>query len=171
MKTIKPFLYTILFLAAVSFTACSKDDDGGDGGGSGGDEYLTAKIDGSNYTGGSQYGDIIAASLNSNILGVQGTDDSGKGINFSITNYTGVGTYKTGDVINNMNLIQYIQINPMGAWISNGVIVPLGLESGEIKITKETDVYVEGTFRFVGYNSETETTKTITEGKFRANFE
>lgn len=167
MKTIRKTMYVSLIALALVFTGCSKDDDGGGGGG---DEYLTAKIDGVNFTGGSEHGDLIAASLNSGVLGLQGSNNAGNAINFSIINYDGEGVYTTGDSMTNMNIIQYIQVSPMGSWVSNGVLATIGIEPGEIKITKQTDTYVEGTFKFVGYHTESESTKTITEGKFRANF-
>lgn len=167
MKTV---FFSILVLSILAISSCSKNDDNEDNP-AGGSEYLTAKVNGANYTGGSEHGDFITASVNSGTLSFQGTNNSGSGINFSIINYSGEGTYATGNELNNMNLIQYIEVSPMGTWISNGVLVPLGLEPGEIKVTKQTEDYVEGTFKFVGYNSQDETTKTITEGKFKANLE
>lgn len=167
MKTV---FFSILLLGVLTINSCSKNDDNGDKPGEN-SEYLTAKVNGSNYTGGSEHGDFISATISSGVLVFQGTNNSGSGINFTIVNYTGEGSYKTGDHIENMNLIQYVEVSPMGAWSSNGVLTELGLEPGEINVTKQTNNHVEGTFKFVGFNPQDESTKSITEGKFRANLE
>ncbi|GEM_PF-717649 len=50
--------------------------------------------------------------------------------------------------------------------IENGQLV-YSATSGTVTITKDENKIVEGTFKFDGYNSGKQTTKKITEGKFR----
>ena len=68
-------------------------------------------------------------------------------------------------------MIQYVTISPVGGWLSNGVTALVGgLTPGTIEITSDDGTTVEGTFSFDGYNGQDQTTKVITDGKFKANF-
>lgn len=178
MKTLKKSFYFLFLFAVLAFTACSGDDDGnGDGGdgGSGGDEYVTAKVDGAAFTASTDPASLIGATKatanGTTILTVQGSTNSGDFINFTVVNYTGVATYTTGDSLSNPNLIQYGELTGSTAnvWASNLATAAVGgLTAGEIKVTKEENGVVEGTFSFQGYNAGDQSTKNITEGTFKA---
>ena len=168
----------IMTFSLVTLTGCSSDDDGGSGGGGGGgggggSEFLTAKIDGTDFAAAQSPAVIVGATSTSGILAVQGGDNSGNTINMSIQGYTGVGTYTTGDALSNTNLIQYLEISPaVASWMSSGVTSAVGgLMPGSIEITSDDGTTVEGTFTFEGYNGDDMSTKLITEGSFRANFD
>lgn len=164
---------TILFLSILlfSFSGCSDDDDDDNNNNNSGDQYFTAKVDGVDFEAAQSPAVIIGAVASNGVLAVQGGQNNGNTINFSIPNYTGVGTYTTGDNVQNMNLIQYVTISPVGGWLSNGVTALVGgLTPGTIEITSDDGTTVEGTFSFDGYNGQDQTTKVITDGKFKANF-
>ncbi len=160
-----------LFLTVVALLAsCSKDDDDN---GNGGDEFLTAKIDGADYAASQSPAIIVGAQSTNGILSVQGGDNNGNTINMAIQNYTGVGTYTSGDNLTNGNMIQYLQIKPaVAGWGSNlATAVVGGLTAGSIKITSDDGTTVEGTFSFEGYNATDMTKKMVTQGDFKAIFD
>ena len=157
----------IIFLSfAFAFTGCNDDDDDS---GASGDEYLTAKIDGSSFAASKDPATIIGATISNGLLAVQGGDNSGNTISFQIFGYTGAGTYKTADKLSSTNSIGYITIKPnVATWNSSGVTSITGITPGTIEVTSEDGTTVEGTFSFEGYNAADKTKKTITEGKFKA---
>jgi len=179
MKTLKKLLYCSLICIAALFTSCSSDDNGGDNGDTGNNgaaEFLTAKIDGADFAASQDPAVLVGAQMaaqgGTTVVVVQGSDNNGNAINFSIFNYEGVGTYTTGDGPTNSNLIQYLTVSPFAAWGSNlATSLVGGLTPGEIIITSDDGTTIEGTFSFEGYNADNMTTKTITEGEFKANFD
>ena len=176
MKNLKKTIVVFLAMVAISFTtACSSDDDGNGGGSNGSGEYMRAKIDGASWSASTSF-DTTGGTLSTNggitILAVQGSDEDGKAINFSIINYNGPGTYTTGDSMTNTNIIQYVTINPVAGWASNvATSVVGGLTPGSITIASDDNGVVEGTFSFDGYNADDMTTKVFTEGEFKANMD
>lgn len=170
MKTLK--ILSLLFFVSIAISSCNKSNDDDGDGGDGGSENFSAKVDGSNFSASTDPATLIGAQLNSGVLVAQGSDNNGNAINFSITNYTGAETYKTGDVLTNGNMIQYIKVSPVGAWGSNLATAALGtLTPGTIVITSDNGTVIEGTFSFEGYNSSDMTTKMITEGRFKVNLD
>ena len=97
---------------------------------------------------------------------VQGTDNTGKGFQLRISTYTGPGTYDLGPV-NIANTATWIGGTAVGQQYSTAY---LGT-SGKITVTSEDGKRVEGTFEFVGKVNNTSTTVTVTNGKFKANFQ
>jgi len=161
---IKTFFVLLSFVFA--FTSCSDSDD--DDNSSGGDEYLTAKIDGTNFSASKSPATIIGATKSNGILAVQGGDNSGNTISFQIFNYNGAGTYATADALSSTNQIMYITISPVATWSSSGVTSITGISPGTIKVISDDGTTVEGTFSFQGYNASDKTTKNISTGKFKA---
>lgn len=175
MKNLKKSMVLLMTMIAMTFTACSSDDDANGGGSNGSGEYVRAQIDGSSWSASTSF-DTTGGTLSTNggitVLVVQGSDADGNAINFSIINYDGPGTYTTGDNLTNTNLIQYLTINPVAGWASNvATSVVNGLTPGEIIVSSDDNGVVEGTFSFDGYNADDMTTKVITEGEFRANMD
>jgi len=165
MKTIKKTIYvTFLCLSVILASCSSSDDDGGtdDGTGGTGDEFLTAKVDGSNFEAAQSPAVIVGATSGNGLMTFQGGTNEGNTIRGSVFNYNGAGTYTTGDNIANVNSLMYITL-PNNAWSST-----FDIGSGTITITSDDGTTIEGTFSFEGYNSEDQTTKTITEGNFKA---
>lgn len=171
MRKLKQFVFVLTAISVVTYTSCSSSDDGvGD---NNGDEFLTAKIDGNAFAAAQSPAVIVGAQSSNGVLVVQGGDNDGNTINLAIQNYTGVGTYATGDNLTNANLIQYLQIKPsISGWGSNlATAVIGGLTAGSIKITSDDGTTVEGTFSFEGYNGDDQSTKMVTEGEFKAVFD
>ena len=159
------FKTTFILLSIVfSLSSCSDDDDTSGSG----DEYLTAKIDGTDFKASTNPATIIGATISGNLLAVQGGDNSGNTISFQIFGYTGVGTYATADALTGTNSIRYITINPVATWDSSGITSITGINPGTIEVTSDNGTSVEGTFSFEGYNASDKTTKNITAGKFKA---
>ena len=164
MKTLKN-TFRILFLTlAVGFTSCSSDDDngGGSGGGGGGEEFLIAKVDGADFEAAQDPAVIVSATTSNGVLTFHGGNNSGNTIRGTIQSYTGVGTYTTGDNLTNVNSLTYLTL-PANAWMST-----FDIGSGTVTITSDDGTTVEGTFSFEGYNASDQTTKSITNGSFKA---
>lgn len=165
MRKIKKYAVFLIAISLVTFSSCSKNDD--EDSATNGDEFLTAKIDGANYAAAQNPAVIVGAQSTNGVLAVQGGDNNGNTITIALPNYTGVGTYKTGDNITNQNVIMYLEISGTRptSWASNFAT----LTPGTIEITTDDGTTVEGTFSFDG--SDASTTKKITEGKFKAKFD
>ncbi|MGV6829556.1 MAG: DUF6252 family protein [Flavobacteriales bacterium] len=163
MKTIKKTLYLVMLFAAVMVSSCNKDDDNNDNGGGngGGSEFLTAKVDGSNYEAAQSPAVIVGAQSSNGVLVVQGGTNDGETIRINIGNYNGPGTYHAGD-FTNPNTFSYITL-PNNLWMGG-----FGLGSGTVNVTSDNGTTVEGTFSFEGVNGQNNTTKSITEGQFKA---
>ena len=169
MKNFNLKTLSILLIWVTLLCSCNKDDDNDSSDAAEG--FVSAKIDGVDWKSSSDY-KTTGAKKTGNILAVQGSDNDGNAINFSIANYNGVGTYKTGDSYTNSNQLLYVTINPIVSWFSNLATAALGsLSPGTINITIDDGKTVEGTFSFNGYNGETETIKKITDGEFKASIE
>ncbi len=167
MKTIKKTIYVTLLCLSVILASCSSSDDSGDGGdgGTGGEEFLTAKVDGSNFAAAQTPAVIVGATSGNGLMTFQGGTNEGNTIRGSVFNYNGEGTYTTGDNITNVNSLSYITL-PNNLWNST-----FDIGSGTITITSDDGTTIEGTFSFEGFNADDSSTKTITEGSFKATIE
>jgi hypothetical protein len=169
MRKLNQIMLLIMTVSLVTFTSCSSEDDN-DGGNDNGDEFLTATIDGNGFSAAQSPAVIIGAQSTNGILSVQGGDNTGNTVSMAVMNYTGVGTYVTGDVISNTNFIQYLTISGTpSTWASGLSSAALGtLMPGTIEVTSDDGTTVEGTFSFEGYNGADMTTKVVTNGEFKA---
>ncbi len=164
MKTMKKLTYLLLMIAAVSFTACSNnDDDNNDGDGNTGEEYLTAKVDGVSWEAAQTPAVIVSATNQNGILIVHGGKNDGQTIRINIFNYNGVGSYTSGDNITNTNSMSYSTLSPVASWTST-----FDIGTGTLQVTSDDGTTIEGTFSFEGFNAEDGTTKSITNGNFKA---
>ncbi|MCI2229722.1 DUF6252 family protein [Polaribacter sp. MSW13] len=156
MKNLKTL--TLFIFAAILFSCSDSTDEelGLTGEGS-----LTAKIDGNDFA---SLKSTVAATVSNQVAAIQGSTSGGDYIRINIMNYTGVGTYNTGDAITNVNSISYGTISPITTWMST-----FNIGNGTIKITEDTSTTMSGTFSFTGINSNAgNSTKTVTEGEFSA---
>jgi hypothetical protein len=154
----KSFKILVFFLSVSMFVSCSDSSDedlGIDAEGS-----LTAKVDGNDFA---SLSVAVGATVSNGVAAIQGSNSVGEYIRINIFNYSGVGTYVTGDALTNTNSIQYGTIDPVAAWVST-----FDLGSGTIEVTGETDTTITGTFSFTGINSNDSSSKTVTEGQFSA---
>lgn len=151
----------------IAFMACSSDD-GQDV--SGAAEELTANVAGVGAFSASKDFDTIAGTKisagGSNVVVVQGTDNSGKGFQLRITTYNGPGTYDLGPV-NIANTATWIGGTAIGQQYSTAYQGT----SGKITVTSDDSKRIEGTFEFVGKANNTSSTVAVTNGKFKANFQ
>lgn len=183
MRFLKQSIYYSMLCLALVFASCSSDDDG-DGGDDGGDngggaEFVTAKVNGADFAASQDPAVLIGATKTTqggvSLLTVQGSNNSGDFINFTIFEYDGPGTYTTGDSPANVSLIQYGELDGTtnaNVWASNLASSQVGgLTPGEINVTVDANGVVEGTFMFEGYNPADMTTKNITSGEFKANLD
>lgn len=169
MRTLKNFMLLIMVAAMVNLTSCSSSDDGdgGDGGNNNGNDFLTAKVDGADFTASQNPADLVSAVVASGILTLQGSDNDGNAIRITINNYTGVSgsPYTTGDNISNVNSMSYIEL-PANGWTST-----FDVGMGTLNITSDDGTTVAGDFSFTGLNASDMTTKDITMGSFSATIE
>lgn len=156
MKNLKMLM---LFLSVSMFLSCTNSSD--EDLGLTGEGTLTAKIDGQDWA---SLKATVGAVVTNGVLAVQGSTSNGEFIRINISNYNGIGTYKTGDNLSNVNSISYGTISPIATWMST-----FNIGSGTIEITGDTATNVTGTFSFTGLNASAgNSTKTISEGTFNA---
>ena len=172
MKTIKKSLPFLFLLAAVFFTSCSSDDDNG-GGGTAGAGTITAKIDGASFTSSEQL--TLAAVITAGpatTLTLQGSNFDGKGFNFIVNGFDGVGTYEIGGTNSIFVIGSYVEGNATDPLNTQTWTAPYDDESGrgEISFSEVTDNNVKGTFQFTCKNPNDNTVKNITEGSFNVSY-
>ncbi len=172
MKTIKKMMYTTLIALALVFTAtsCSKDDDGGDGGDAA-SGIVKGKVDGTLVSSTTQLTSaMIINAGGTSTASIQGTNMDGKGFNFTINGYEGVGSYNIGGGANVFVVANYIEGNASNPSATKIWTAPYDTSvAGEINISESSDSNVKGTFEFTGKNDDG-TTKVITEGSFNVDF-
>ncbi|MEM7087586.1 MAG: DUF6252 family protein [Bacteroidota bacterium] len=167
MKTFRKSAYLVMLCMAVMFTACKSDDNnneeeqGAQGGN--GTEFLTAKVDGVDFEAAQDPAVIVSATVSNNVMAFQGGKNNGETIRGTINDYNGVGTYQTGNDISNPNSLSYVTLTPVAAWTST-----FNIGSGTVEVTSDDGTTIEGTFSFEGFNGADQTTKTITQGNFKA---
>lgn len=165
MKTLQKTIYYSMLCMALVFMGCNKDDENNedDGGGTAGAEFVTAKVDGADFEAAQDPAVIVSGTVNNAIMSFQGGKNNGETIRATVNNYSGVGTYTTGDDIQNANSLNFVTLTPIATWGST-----FNIGSGTIEVTSDDGITIEGTFSFEGFNAADQTTKSITEGKFKA---
>lgn len=149
----------ILFTFLSLLVSCSDSTDADLG--ITGEGTFTAKVDGNTFT---SLKATVGATVTNGVAAIQGSTSNGTFIRINIANYTGEGTYKTGDALSNTNSISYGTIDPIATWMST-----FNLGNGTIEITEETSTTISGTFSFTGINASAgNSSKTVTEGQFNA---
>lgn len=165
MKTLKRTMYLAVVCIALVMTGCNKSDDVEEivgGGAGGGAEFLTATIDGASFEAAQSPAVIVEARTSNNMLTLHGGTNEGNTIRATINGYSGAGTYTTGDGISNLNSLSYLTL-PANFWTST-----FDIGSGTLVVSSDDGTTVEGTFSFEGFNAQDQTTKTITNGSFKA---
>lgn len=176
MKKLNQILLFIMTMSLVTFTSCSKDDDGG----SGGDApsgTLTAKVDGISY----QSMEISSSATIANngagqTLIMVASNSDGNAFSFTIFGYDGVGTYSfDGSINTGVNVASYtetdVNLNDPVNSVTEIWHAPYdNLTVGTISISEETDTKIIGTFEFDCKNlGGDQSVKTITDGSFNLN--
>lgn len=155
-KTTVFYLFMIAF--AMTFTSCSKDDDGGPVGSAG---NLTLKADGQDWS-----ASLTVQAVNSNgVISVTGSDSNAKQCNITLVNISSTGTYTLGGSMTAENSGRWTA----GLATTDTYSTFLGQGSGTCTITELTSGKVSGTFEFTAKNTSG-VMVTISEGSFSANF-
>ncbi len=158
MKTFKTlFPKTVLILLfIVALTSCSSDDDSS--GSEQSDYYLTAKVDGVDYS-----RDFVTVSTLPDESDVYIISGVGEVSSIALTLESPISTGVFTPTLGGSTVLFYQEINPFVIW---GATEDEG--SGTITITENTDTYIKGTFSFTGVNPLDNSIKEITEGQFKA---
>lgn len=167
MKAIKKISLVVFAALVVTFSSCSSDDGGSGGNAAAG--TISAKINGTSFTSATlltQAISVTAGSTSSLIL--QGTNMEGKGFNFTINNFTGVGTYDIGGASLVFVVANYVEGNATNPLDTQTWTAPYDDDTkrGEISFSSVTTDRVIGTFSFTSKNPNGGTVKTVTEGSF-----
>jgi len=97
---------------------------------------------------------------------VQGTDDSANIMILLVSDYLGIGSYDVGTSDESSGTASYTDSSSLTNWSSNN-----DGGSGKIVVTEETASEVSGTFEFIGKGDDSSSTRTVTNGSFRAELE
>lgn len=129
--------------------------------------FLTAKVDGIDFSANSKKVLFIAFSGQlSHKSGIVGTNSDGYEISFMLPN-----PIKTGTIDSEMTdpkiILSYSESPNKASWHVGNDNNPTNMPF-TITITKDGEKYVEGTFSFTALNIKDSTTKQITDGKFKA---
>lgn len=163
----------IMMLSLVTFTSCSKDDDGGSGGNAP-SGLLQAKVDGSNFQSMEIASSATVANGGQNLI-IIATNSDGNAFSFTVIGYDGVGTYQIGGGANISNSASYSETNvnlgnPQNSTTELWQAPYDDTIAGEISIAEETDSKVIGTFNFTCKNvGGDQSIKTMTDGSFNLN--
>jgi hypothetical protein len=164
MKTLQK---ATILLFIIILTACSSNDDENNGTTDSGDDYFTAKVDGTDWEAFRGPPDTVAWSEpHTGLVSIQGSDVNGQAITMNIMNYNGTGTYD----FTSSGFIQFVvgptQANS-GSWVCNST----SGTTGSVEITSVNGDSIEGIVSFTGKNLQDDSTKVISEGKFKASKE
>jgi hypothetical protein len=175
MKSNFLFIGAMFLFLAFTTSSCSDDDDGGSAGNAAAGT-IVAKVDGVDF----QSTEMLTTgnkvtSGPADAMTLQGTDNSGKGFNFLINGYDGVGTYTFGDgnAVQVISVIgNYIEANASDPTNSQTWTAPYDNDSvrGEIQFSTDDGENVQGTFSFTCKNPNDGSIKDITEGSFNVNY-
>src|SRR5690606_38271382 len=163
MKILQKLGSYVLVASMVVLGSCNNDDGGGGGSTSG--YHVNAKVDGQDYSNSNLF--APSAIITNGILNIQSSDNSGNAISIQVPNYTGLGTYNSG---NNNIMNGYINYMKAGATIGQFTSYTSVRGDGVVTITEETDTEVVGTFSATAFENVDNSTNSveITEGSFRA---
>jgi hypothetical protein len=156
LKTIVSKTAIILLILSIAVSSCSSDDDSSDSGQ--GDYFLTAKIDGVNYS-----RDFVTVSNSPDVTDVYIISGVGDGSSIGLTLESPISTGTFSPTAGRLTVLFYQENDPFMMW---GATEDAG--SGTITITANNATSIEGTFSFTGINPIDDSTKVITEGKFKA---
>lgn len=155
MNVLKRIKY-VLLITVVLFSCTSNNETDPNSG----DDFFTAKVDGVDWAAFVGPPDTVAWNeAHAGIIVIQGSDSNGHAITMNIMNYNGVGTYD----FTMAGFIQFVE-GITGAWVCNAT----SGTTGSVTITSDDGNIIEGTVSFVGKDVSDNSTRTITEGSFRA---
>ncbi len=161
MKILKTtFLKTALILLIIVgvLSSCSSDDDNDDTNQEQSNYFLTAKVDGVDFS--RDFVTVSALPDESDVYIISGV---GEVSSIALTLESPISTGAFIPTVGGLTVLFYQEINPYAVWGANE-----DAGSGTITITENTDTYIKGTFSFTGFNPLDNSIKEITEGNFKA---
>jgi len=147
-------IISVLVATSFFFASCKKKEENSYP--MSGDYYLKVKIDGIEYSFNNSVF-VNASSLKVGLIAISPNDGFGKNMAIVVTSKD---PKVTGTFTEEFTAV-FTEDGRTGAWDADG-------NSRTITILKNTDVYIEGTFSFSGYDLVSKTTKQFSEGSFRA---
>lgn len=167
MKTFNKTILVLMAVAAISFTSCSKDDDGGSDP-DGGTGTFSAKVNGDSFT--SLEGTVagqITQSGPTKVFAISAGTKQSQNLQMIVTTFDGVGTYDLNFV--NIGTYSYLP-NPSNPDPSTVVIFTTGngqSSNGQLKVSSFDGDIAKGTFSFTAYNLDNlSQSVSVTEGEF-----
>lgn len=173
MRKLKQVVLFFTTISLITFSSCSKSDDGG-GSGSAASGTLTAKVDGSSYKSLeiSSSATVATAGSVKNLVIIASNSD-GNAFAMTIFGYTGAGTYElTGANIAITNTASYTETdvnlsNPIASTTEIWQAPYDATKVGSVTVDEETDSKVIGTFSFTCKNvNGDKSVINITDGAF-----
>ncbi len=171
MKTFKTFSKLALVVFAVIITSCSKDDAPAQIQVPAIGNYITAKVDGADFSttifGVSTANGSRSGSGDFTLIQVLGADINSNSIAINLLGITTTGTYTLDG--NSDSVIAYTPPTAGAAYGTGGCAGAIGT----ITVSYLDSAKIEGTFSFTGKdvdNCATSATKTVTNGSFRCVF-
>jgi Family of unknown function (DUF6252) len=161
-------LKVVLFLAiSVIFASCNDDENSSDIPDTG--SYISAKIDGVQFTVTNTNGAILGTKSGTGVnteISILGEKTDSNNITISLSGISAPGTYAVNPETS--SLLDFFDYNSEQSYDTS--FCDSG--SGTITVTSLTSTQIEGTFSFVGkyIGNCTGTGKNITEGRFRVIF-
>jgi hypothetical protein len=171
MRKLNQIMLLIMTVSLVTFTSCSKDDDGGDGGNAP-SGVLQAKVDGSNFQSMEISSSATVANNGQNLIIIASNSD-GKAFAITIFGYEGADrSYPIGGGINIANSASYTETdvdlnNPINSTTEIWQAPYDDTMVGEVFISEETETKIKGTFYFTCKNvNGDQSVKTVEDGEF-----
>ncbi|WP_157418065.1 hypothetical protein [Aequorivita capsosiphonis] len=167
MKIFNKTILVLMAVVAMSFTSCSKDDDGGSDP-DGGTGTFSAKVNGDSFISldGTVTGQITQAGPTKVFAISAGTMQS-ENLQMVVTTFDGVGTYDLN--FTNVGTYSYLP-DPSNPDPSTVVIFSTGngqASNGQLKVSSFEGNIAKGTFSFSAYNLENPSQSTsVTDGEF-----
>ena len=171
------FLFSFLIVfTSTFFTSCSNDDDEVAFG-----QFMSASIEGfgafnstpENFER-TTFDLIIRNDQNGEYLEffarMDGINSSFSEIGAKFYNYVGVGTYRTGENDEDLDILYFEDKQEFTYYSDNRFLNNSNFEEGVLIVTKDDGEFVEGTFTFVGFTFDGSLTKDISSGSFKLKY-
>lgn len=159
MKQVFSMLLAIAVLTALAGCSSSDDNTTNPTGSAG---SMAATVDGTAWTSSM----VTQATSSNGAVAFAGRDNNNRQINIAIVGATAAGTYKLGDLMQNVGSSAILAL---GTSQTDVYSTFPGLATGTITFSTLTTTGAEGTFSFTGRNTAG-ATKSVTNGTFKVTF-
>lgn len=178
MKNLRSFTKISFIAASFFFVSCSSDDDNNAyvppvNNMPNNASYITGKVNGNDFSSiifgtSTAVCNKITNGEGGPLIVILGGDLSANNITVSLWDVTATGTYEV-----NRNTNSFLNYTPGSGGVAFATSAECDNATGTITVTYIDDVKVEGTFSFVGVDTENCAggTKTVTQGAFRGTYQ